>query len=541
MTLTRRELARLLLTAPLVNLACRRELRSIGGKMHGASLAVGHRLREATIEHASGPAPWLDVAIVGGGIAGLSAGWRLKQLGIRALRVFELESIPGGTSAYSTDGVVPHPWAAHYLPQPRRSHPALAKLLGEMGVLEAGDGEAEPRAKEEVLVREPEERVFCRQTWHQGLYPSALATPADLAELTRFQQEVDRWVAWRDGRGRRAFVVPSSQASDDAEVTALDRISAATWLERHGLRSPLLRWYVEYACRDDYGTCLTGTSAWAMMFYFASRVPAPGQPSAPFLSWPEGNGRLVRHLSGVLGHTLGTGEFVTEVVPGAEDVRLSVFDLRARQLRAYRADYAILAVPRFVAGRLLRPWREQPPDFLAHFSYGPWLVANLHLKARPQSHGFPFAWDNVLYDSRSLGYVVATHQTGADLGPTIWTWYHAFSENDPVASRQKLEALDHASIAHAVLTDLGRAHQGLEEALERIEVWRWGHAMVRPTPGFLWGTARRRALQPSGRVHFAHSDLSGLALCEEALDHGIRAAEAVATAMGRPVSSLRNA
>jgi hypothetical protein len=230
---------------------------------------------------------------------------------------------------------------------------------------------------------------------------------------------------------------------------------------------------------------------------------------------------------------------VTEVVPGPEEVRLSVFDLRTQELRAYRADYVILAVPRFVAGRLLRPWREHPPAFLAGFSYAPWLVANLHLKARPSSRGFPFAWDNVLYDSRSLGYVVATHQTLADLGPTVWTWYHAFSEEDAVNSRQKLQALDHPAVARVILTDLGRAHQGLEEALERIEVWRWGHAMVRPTPGFIWGTARRRALEPSGRVHFAHSDLSGLALCEEALDQGVRAAEAVATAMGRPVGSLR--
>jgi hypothetical protein len=160
------------------------------------------------------------------------------------------------------------------------------------------------------------------------------------------------------------------------------------------------------------------------------------------------------------------------------------------------------------------------------------------LKSRPSSTGFPFAWDNVLYDSRSLGYVVATHQRLTDFGPTIWTHYQPFSDADPRSAREKLAALDHATIAEAVLADLGRAHHGLEESIERIDAWRWGHAMIRPGPGFVWSQARRRAAEPLGRIHFAHSDLSGLALLEEAHDQGVRAAEAVLRATGRSIDAL---
>jgi len=78
-----------------------------------------------------------------------------------------------------------------------------------------------------------------------------------------------------------------------------------------------------------------------------------------------------------------------------------------------------------------------------------------------------------------------------------------------------------------ILADLGRAHDGLEALVERIDVWRWGHAMIRPAPGFIWGDARRKSAEPHGRVHFAHSDLSGLALFEEAFDQGLRAADEV--------------
>jgi hypothetical protein len=62
--------------------------------------------------------------------------------------------------------------------------------------------------------------------------------------------------------------------------------------------------------------------------------------------------------------------------------------------------------------------------------------------------------------------------------------------------------------------------------------------MVRPVPGFIWGEARQQAQVPvNGSLHFAHSELGGLALFEEANWHGVRAAEAVLDALQRPSAS----
>ena len=57
--------------------------------------------------------------------------------------------------------------------------------------------------------------------------------------------------------------------------------------------------------------------------------------------------------------------------------------------------------------------------------------------------------------------------------------------------------------------------------------------MIRPRPGFVFSRLRREAARPLGDVHFAHSDLSGLPLLEEAQHHGIRAAEEILR--GRPL------
>ncbi len=318
-------------------------------------------------------------------------------------------------------------------------------------------------------------------------------------------------------------------------MVALDELSAAAWLDERGIRSPLVRWYIEYACKDDYGLSLADTSAWAMLFYFASRVPESGRDSAPFLTWPEGNGRLVAHLSRVAGSRLRTRQLVTEIAAREHEVELAVLDVESEKLSKIIAERVIVAVPKFVARRLLRGSGGEPaPDF-GGFSYGSWLVANIHLKRRPKSRGFPFAWDNVLYDSPSLGYVVATHQTLADLGPTVWTYYLPFVDTDIARARTYLAEIDHASACDSVITDLGRAHEDLEDCIDKIDVWRWGHAMVRPTPGFVWSPGRRAASRPRGRVHFAHSDGSAVGLFEEAQHHGIRAAEEVLEQLGHRI------
>ena len=83
----------------------------------------------------------------------------------------------------------------------------------------------------------------------------------------------------------------------------------------------------------------------------------------------------------------------------------------------------------------------------------------------------------------------------------------------------------------AVIADLARAHAELEPQVSRVDVCRWGHGMIQPRPGFIWGPSRWAAAQPVGPIHFAHSDLSGIALFEEAFHHGVRAADEVRAAL----------
>jgi hypothetical protein len=226
-----------------------------------------------------------------------------------------------------------------------------------------------------------------------------------------------------------------------------------------------------------------------------------------------------------------TGLVVHTVAPNDDGTwAVHAFDVHTKKPEWLTARQVVLACPRFVAARVLEPWRKSPPDFLRAFHYGPWVVANLTLSKVPTSKGFPLAWDNVAFDSNSLGYVVATHQTerGNSVGPTVLTWYYPVVDKEVVQAREKLFSTHFEDWESIILEDLKRLHPGIEKTAQRLDVMRWGHAMIRPEPGFLFGGARQKAeasFSPS--LHFAHSDLGGLALFEEACHHGVRAAEAV--------------
>jgi glycine/D-amino acid oxidase-like deaminating enzyme len=484
----------------------------------------------------------IGVVIVGGGVAGLAAAWRFLRAGFEDFLLLELETTPGGTSRSGSGAVVPYPWGAHYVPVPLAENRLFVALLEEMGVLEGYDPQGQPIVAEQFLCRDPQERIFYRGRWYEGLYLHAGESPEDRAQFKAFHAEVDRWVAWHDAAGRRAFMIPTAAGSNDAEVTVLDRTTMADWLDQHQFTSPRLRWLVEYACRDDFGTALEQTSAWAGLFYFASRLAHASAEAQPLITWPEGNGRLVAHLYGKSRTKARLGLAAAEIIPtdpeGRRGVDVVAVTANDQTAFGFHADQVVFATPQFLTRFLLRPYRENPPRHVAEFEYGSWLVANLFLRDRPGGRGFPLAWDNVRYDSPSLGYVVATHQRGLDRGPTVFTWYHPLCDFSPREARSALLGMNWNECADLALTDLRRAHPNIDTLVDRLDVMRWGHAMVRPRPGFVWGGARAAASRPFRAVYFAHTDLSGIALFEEAFYHGVRTAEEVLAARGVPSTSL---
>jgi len=530
MNFTRREILTAFLGAPFALSACRSSSTESfpDGEIVGASVNIGHILREnRQPEVPTNNWETVKVAIIGGGAAGLSAAWKFQKENFNDFVLLELENKIGGTAQSGRNDFIGYPWGAHYLPVPFKENTELISLLDEMSLVEGRDAAGELQIKEQFLCREPEERVFYKGRWYEGLYLNAGAGEDDKRQFAEFQKQIDSWVNWRDGKGRRAFVLPIANCSNDAEATRLDKISFADWLRQKGFDSPRLIWYCDYACRDDYGLRLEQTSAWAGLFYFCSRVRKSGGESQPFITFPEGNGKFVNFLHEKVKEKTRLKTIALEIVPNETGVDVIYLNTETNEIRGLHAEKAIFAAPVFTSKFLIRDFKKDTPAFVKEFEHNAWFVANLFLKDRPKNQfakDFPLSWDNVLYESPSLGYVNATHQKGIDYGQTVFTYYFPMCSAD---GRAKLFGLGWREIADVVLSDLSMAHKDIRALTERIDVMRWGHAMISPRTDFFWNGARESAQKPFRNVHFAHSDLSGIALFEEAFFHGIRAANEI--------------
>lgn len=503
--------------------------RDIEGGFTGIDVARGHAWRDGTLSAGAAPdaARRTRVVIAGGGVAGLAAARALRLSGVDDFVLLELEDQAGGNSRGGAVQGIACPLGAHYLPLPGDAAHEVQDLLEELGLRRRVAGRWQ--YDERHLCHSPQERLFFQGSWQEGLLPVQGVGAGTLAQYRRFSRRVD------DLRRQARFSIPTLRTVPAPALLELDALPFEAWLGREGFSDPHLRWYLDYCCRDDYGAGLAHVSAWAGIHYFASRhgFHAPGEDDGEreaVLTWPEGNAWLTRRLAQPLGDRLRTGHAVTRIAQTRSGVEVDAVDVASGSRLRWQAERCIVALPVFIAVRVV----EGPPERLrlaaASLRYAPWLVANVHLSAaladRP---GAAPSWDNVIHGSRGLGYVDARHQS-LDPTPraTVLTWYRPLGPSGwdgPDGRRQLLER-SWAGWRDELLAELSQAHPELGELATRIDITRHGHAMAIPAPGLL-ATLGAKDRVAAGRLAFAHGDWSGYSIFEEAFTRGHLAGKTV--------------
>ncbi|WP_037480898.1 FAD-dependent oxidoreductase [Sphaerotilus natans] len=501
---------------------CDAALPALDGGWIGADAAArGHRLRElGGTKSGALPAPAVTrraaVLVVGAGIAGLAAARALDRAGVDDVHLIELEDEAGGHSRGHRLAGFDCPLGAHYLPVPGEAAAEVRELLQDFGLARVAHGRW--HWDERHLCHAPQERLFIDGEWHEGLLPPAEPGSRLLAQYRAFSRLV------AEAQRQIGFSMPALRTPWTPAHAALEAQTFAAWLDAHGLDEPRLRWYLDYACRDDYGADAATVSAWAGLHYFASRhgFHAPGDAEAerePVLTWPEGNAWLARRLAAPFAAgRLHAGRVALRLDEGRGGVQVLAWDARADRVEAWQAGRVVLALPLHVAARLWPDAPEALRQTAAQARHAPWLVANLHLDAPLLARvGVSSAWDSVAFGTALLGYVDAMHQsTRPHAGPTVLTAYLPLSP----AERPALQGADWRPWAQRVLADLLPLHPDLPPRLRRIELARHGHAMRIPLPGTRSAPAHRALTRLAGRVALAHADLAGYSVFEEAFTLG---------------------
>jgi monoamine oxidase len=469
------------------------------------------------------------VLIAGGGVAGLAAARALRLRGMDDFAMLELEDTAGGNARGTSVGGIACPMGAHYLPLPGDDAPDVQNLLEELGLRQRVAGRWQ--YDERHLCHSPQERLYFNGHWQGGLLPVQGVGAETLAQYRRFANLIEqarKQVAWR---------IPAYSAPVNAfkQTLAAQRFDA--FLAQQGLSDAHLLWYLDYCCRDDYGAGIASVSAWAGVHYFASRhgFSAPGMEHAEregLLTWPQGNGWLTQRMAAPLADRLHTGRVVVRIAAEKHSVEVDAFNVAKQTMERWQAQSVVVALPVFVAVRVV----QNPPDWLQDAArravYAPWLVANIHIdKALNDRPGAAPSWDNVIYDAAAnptgLGYVDAMHQSLQTVpAATVLTYY-------ATAERKQLMQTPWSQWRDRIVAELSVPHPDLPAKATRMDITRYGHAMAIPVPA----ADGRIGLRPpdiagasphTDRLHFAHSDWAGYSVFEEAFAIGHAAGTLVA-------------
>src|SRR6266581_3352109 len=173
------------LSAALIGLPVKAERRVSGGFVNESHLA-GHTLRDRITFSASTQKVKIPVVIVGGGMAGLSAAWRLDKKGFHDFVLLEMAPQAGGNARWGENEISAYPWAAHYVPIPNRNSALVRELFEELGLLHAG------KLEERHLCFSPQERLFLHGRWQEDLEPAIGATAEDRKQYRDFERHVQQ-------------------------------------------------------------------------------------------------------------------------------------------------------------------------------------------------------------------------------------------------------------------------------------------------------------------------------------------------------------
>lgn len=499
--------------------------------------AIRDRLRRGKLESFDSlPKQRCQIAVVGSGAGALSSAYFLRERGAKSIVLLE------GPERFGNAAALNHsvPTGAHYLPLPSTDLLHVRQILRDMGVLSGPVNASKPVYQEEALVHAPVDRLWINGNWQQGLVPALNLTDQERKQQESFFEFTQKIRQQSGSDGKRLFTIPAILSSEDPTWTALDHVTFSAWLDEKGYKSSPLRWYLNYCCRDEYGAGIEHVSAWAGLHYFCARDGhAEHVEDGAVLTWSDGLATLNRFMwAKTFGSTQPLEMSTTHkgfsplpdsalrITDKGRQVEVTCLDSKTGRLYGLLADQVVVATPLFVAAQIVpeiqtsfRQFRQLLPE-----AY-PWLIGNFQFQNRlPEFDDEPIAWDSVVYGSSALGLIHSTHQqirVDQHFAPRF-TSYAALDQMDGATSkasavRQMLAGKTPSQLLNIASQDL--------TAIYGLRVWRHiahahitvrGHGMACPTPGFLRNPLLQALRNERGRIQYAHSDLSGYSIFEEA-------------------------
>jgi spermidine dehydrogenase len=560
---------------------------------------AAHRLRDGgyseAVIAAARDAGQFDLVVVGGGIAGLSAAHRFRQLRGATARILILENhgMPGGEAKQNEFDV------------------AGIRLLGPQGSNDFGlPGQRSDSLTDTFFEEFSLPREYQWQRWDSALKPLRFARD-NYSNMDGFQEtQVDVGYFFDRAQGadhpcwcRNIW----SSALKDTPYSDAARGDLLRWRADHGALSEAENRYLDTLTYCEYLEkvrgydpavtrmvepivgLLAGVSTDAASARLGRQlVQDPGRPMA--LSFPGGNSPFPRALLRALLPAALPGRDFDSLLYGNVDfraldsptqgvcMRLSATALRVRhsggnadevtvvyeqggRLFNVRAGQVVMASGGWVNKHLLVDMPEDLRAAYGQFGYAPALIVNVALRQWRFLYDLDITACRWFDDTDGFGYCcnlrqnMVTAQHAPPLHPdkpAVLSFYLGLpvpglpAATQGIAARARLMNTAYADfellIRRQMLRLFGASGFRPKRDIAAIVLNRWGHARLIEPPGFHYGVDGKpspleRVRQGYGRISIGHSELNGAQHWGSALEYGRKAGErAAAAAPARPNS-----
>lgn len=462
--------------------------------------AVGHILRESQ-QYPQGKVQSTNYLIVGGGIAGLSAAYELRE---EDFLLCELSERLGGSSSANTHGDQYFAQGAHYdLAYPAYYGKELLQVLYELDIVDY-DSTLETWQfvdRQYLIAPDKESITFDAGEFRKDVLPEGNARDQLKALLKPFVGKM---------------LMPTPQIAE--EFHYLNSLTFAEYLTQNNLTDPALLKAIDYAMRDDWGGPSSQVSALAGVHYYTCRPYFERDPE--LLSPPQGNAYFSqRFISRLPQKNLLTQQLVREIKRTAEGFEVTVVDVKAKEQWTIQAQKIVYAAHKHALKFIY-------PEGLALFKdnkYSPWVTINVILKTPPTKKMY-WQHEYVSGETAFMGFVDSAAQFQPQTTRRTLTAYYCFT---PQERKQLLHLEEDAP--QLVDKTIGYLEEVLKETLrpqiEKVYIKAMGHAMPIPMPDFLLRDPNANTSETG--IAYAGVDVGRLPLFFEAADSGLQAARAV--------------
>ena len=427
---------------------------------------ICHQVRDGKVFSRPPATATHDVVIVGGGISGLTAAYRLQH---HDFLLLEKEPHWGGNAfAMEYDG--------------------NAYCTGSAFIW--SDSEAFSFVKEIGLdplpIHNPDGSIirgeFVPDTWGDGLsklpYP-----PITRDNFKKFKKEI--MAIDVEKRGPELFNIPFSN------FMKLYSSEIKLWWDTYG--------------PSNWGATSDETAAGIAIGELHDLVDQSRADNR--YTWPGGIGAVTNKLVEILqpknGDRMQTGATIVAVIPGKDDVQVTC--ISGGELKTVSAKTVIMATPKFITRRLVEGLPGKQSEAMHQIRYIPYCVVNLIFDKPVFNLGYD-TWcpGNTFTDIVVADWVVRK-KSGYKQKYNILSCYTPMKEVD----RATLLTDDGArTIAANVLTDFQKLMPSLNVDPIEVHLYRRGHPMYMTTPG-TFTRVQPLVRQPMDRVFFANTDSEG--------------------------------